>query len=98
MNPSVESLMTYAKSVEGEPLLTPSRKRPFRVVAIGNDLEFTPGSSNTPRLVNCDQVAAVLKKFARTGSFQASEYASLSFNASYVLGLVKHWQAGNRGV
>jgi hypothetical protein len=93
MNPSAESLVAYARSIEGEQLRTPARQRPFCVSAIGNDLEFTPGTSHTPRLENCARIAAVLEHFVKTQFFRAAEYATISFNASYVLGLVQHWQA-----
>lgn len=92
MNPSVESLMAFARAVEGESLQTLRRKTPFKVAVIGNDLEFTPGSSRTPRRENHAQITAVLGQFEKTGSFQMSDYRESSFNASYVLALVDHWQ------
>jgi hypothetical protein len=93
MNPCAESLVAYARSIEGEELLTPARQRQFCVSAIGNDLEFTPGTSHTPRLENRARIAAVLERFVKTRSFRTAEYASISFNASCVLGLIRHWQA-----
>ena len=97
MNPSAESLVAYARRIEGEQLRTPARKRPFCVSAIGNDLEFTPETSRTPRLENHTRIATVLEHFFKTRSFRAAEYATISFNASYVLGLVQHWQASQKG-
>jgi len=54
---------------------------------------ITPGSSLTPRRESRDSVAAVLVRLAEIASFKMSDYKDLSFNASYVLALVKRWDA-----
>ena len=92
MIPSFESLMAFTRGVEGVSLQTLRRKRPFKVAVVGSSLEFTPDSSLTPRRENHAQIMTVLVQFEKTRSFQMSDYAESSFNASYVLALIKHWQ------
>lgn len=96
MTLSAETLFAFARSQQGETLLTMRRKSPFRIEVVGNYLEITPGSSRTARRESRDNVAAVLARFAKTISFQMSDYQDLSFNASYVLALVKRWQTHGR--
>jgi len=93
MIPNIETLMAFARALEGEPLQTLFRKNTFYIKVIGDDLVFTPVSSRAPRRERCDQIKALLDELAKTGSFRKSDYADLSFNASYVLALVKQWQA-----
>jgi hypothetical protein len=93
MIPHLETFLAFARQLEGEALQTLWRKQTFYVAVIGQNLEFTPASSRVSRDERHDQVAAILQRLAQTGSFRTSDYADLSFNASYVLTLVKYWQA-----
>lgn len=97
MNPTADNLFAFARSKQGETLLTLTRKTPFWVAVIGNVIEITPGSSKAPRRESRDSIAAVLERFNRTLSFQMSDYQDLSFNASYILALVKSWQLPIKG-
>lgn len=96
MTPSAETLFAFAGRRQGETLLTLRRKTPFRVEVVGNFLEITPESSRATRRENRDTVAAVLARLSKTASFRMSDYKDLSFNASYVLAMVKCWQASER--
>ena len=86
--PTVEELFAFARSVEGEPLETLHRPRPFSVLVDGAKLSITPGSRK-PRATTRIRVAEVLKKLEKTGTFQPGQYQHLTYNASYVLALVK---------
>ncbi|MDQ5909952.1 MAG: 5-methylcytosine-specific restriction enzyme [Pseudomonadota bacterium] len=92
MIPDIETLMVFARALKGEPLQTIWRKKTFYINLIGDDLEFIPVSSRAPRRERYDQIKALLDELTETGSFRKSDYADLSFNASYVLALVKQWQ------
>lgn len=94
--PSAEILFAFARSQNAEIFLTLQRKNPFHVEVVGNFLEIMPGSSKTPRRESRDSVAAVLARFAKIVSFKMSDYQDLSFNASYVLALLKCWQVSVR--
>jgi hypothetical protein len=96
MTPSAETLFAFARSHQRATFLTLRRESPFRVEVVGNFLEITPDSSSAPRRESHDSVAAVLGRLGKTMSFQTSDYQDLSFNASYVLALVKSWQSPER--
>lgn len=74
-------------------MATTVRKTPFRVEIMGNYLEITPGSSKAPRRESKADITALLTRLEKTMSFQMSDYQDVSFNASYVLAIVKAWQA-----
>ena len=95
MIPSAETLFAFARSQQGETLRTLQHKSPFRVKVVGDFLEITPDSSSAPRREGRDSVAAILVKLAETMSFKTSDYQKISFNASYVLALVKRWELPN---
>jgi hypothetical protein len=72
------------------------RKTQFRVEVVDNFLEITPVSSGGVRRENKTNIGALLARFDKTRSFQMSDYQDVSFNASYVLALVKAWQLQNQ--
>jgi hypothetical protein len=90
---TVQSLVAFARSVQGEDLVTLQRRRPFKVVVSDSTFEFTPRSSSQARIEHFDRVESILARFSRTGSFQPTNYTNESFNASYVLALIQKWQA-----
>lgn len=95
MIPSAETLFAFARSQQGETLRTLQHKSPFRVKVVGDFLEITPDSSSAPRREGRDSVATILAKLEKTMSFKTSDYQKISFNASYVLALVKRWELPN---
>jgi hypothetical protein len=95
---SADGLFSFARSQQGKPFLTLTRKIPFRVEVAGSFLEITPGSSQIPRRERRDSVASILARFSKNLSFQMSGYQDLSFNASYVLAILKQWQIHERAV
>jgi hypothetical protein len=90
--PSAESLFSFCKLIQGETLETLVRRTQFRVEVVGSFLDITPTSSNDARREGKATVAAVLARLGKTGSFQMSDYKDVSFNASYILAIVKSWQ------
>jgi hypothetical protein len=91
--PSTESLFSFCRRKQAETLTTTVRKTPFRVEVVGSYLEITPGSSKASRRESKANITALLARLGKTMSFQMSDYQDISFNASYVLALVKAWQA-----
>jgi hypothetical protein len=69
------------------------RKTQFRIEIIDNCLEITPESSGGARRESKAAVSNLLAQFDKTRSLQMSDYRDVSFNASYVLALVKAWQS-----
>lgn len=91
MIPSVNQLLAFARTLEGDTLTTLHRKKQFKVAVIGAGLEITP-TTGTLRRTDRSHIDALLKHLARTGSLQPVQYHDVTFNASYVLALVKRWQ------
>jgi len=90
--PSVETLLAFCHAKRGEMMTTLVRKSPFRIEVAGDYLAITPGSSQAPRLERKSSIGSLLDRLAKTQSFQMSDYQDVTFNASYVLSIVKAWQ------
>lgn len=90
--PSVETLLAFCHAKRGEMMTTLVRKSPFRIEVAGDYLAITPGSSQAPRLERKSSIGSLLDRLAQTQSFQMSDYQDVTFNASYVLSIVKAWQ------
>jgi len=91
--PSADDLFGFCKTLRGETLRTMVRKTQFRIEVIDSCLEITPASSGGARRESKAAVSSLLARFDKTRSFQMSDYQDVSFNASYVLALVKAWQS-----
>jgi hypothetical protein len=94
--PSTDALFCFCKTLQGETLRTMVRKTQFRVEVVESFLEITPTSSGGARRESKATISGLLARFDKTRSFQMSEYQDVSFNASYVLALVKAWQSQYR--
>lgn len=95
MQPTVAQLLDYARSKHGTMLHTLRNKTPFRVEVIGDGLAFLP-SSGQPRREGQARIEAVLREFGKKNSWQMSDYRELTFNASYLLTLLKGWQVNSQ--
>ena len=95
MTPTVQELIAYTRSVQGTELSTLTRPSPFRVEVIGNSFEFVPASGK-PRRESLETVAKVLVVFAKSNSWRRADYTKESFNASYLLALIKGWRDSGR--
>ena len=93
MIPTFQTLVAFAKLLEGQALYTLKRAKPFYVTVVSEALSFTPGQSARTRRASTQRVKNVLQKLKDTGSFEPSEYKEFSFNASYVLALVREWES-----
>lgn len=94
--PSVETLLAFCHAKRGEMMTTLVRKSPFRIQVARDYLAITPDSSQAPRLKRKSSIGSLLDRLAKTQSFQMSDYQDVTFNASYVLSIVKAWQRENR--
>lgn len=95
MIPSVDTLLAFARTLEGKSLVTLHRRKPFKVAVIGGKLEITP-STGKPRITDRNHIEALLTTLKKTGSFQPGKYVDVTFNASYILSIVKLWQASRK--
>ncbi len=82
-----EQLLLLAASTEGEPIET-TRGQRFRVRVAGRRIYFTPQRSELERSDREAVAVRFLARFANTGSLRPSDYADLTRNGSYYIGLV----------
>ena len=91
MIPTVDELLAFAGTLKGKQLQTLHRRKPFKVALVGGALEIIP-STGTPRATDRAHIGALLGHLKKTGSYQPGRYVDVTFNASYMLALVKAWQ------
>lgn len=90
--PSVDELFAFCRRTPGSSWTTAVRRSAFTVEVDGSALAITPASSRAARREGKEAVKAVLERLERTGSYRMSDYADISFNASYLLALVHAYQ------
>lgn len=81
-------LLNFARTQQGSVLYTLKERAPFRVEAIGDSFEFLLKSGKARREGKAG-VEAVLKAFNEKESWKTSDYTELTFNASYLLAVLK---------
>lgn len=96
--PSVDELFAYCRGAQGSNWTTAVRRSVFAVEVDGPALAITPASSRAARREGRETIKAVLERLERTGSYRMSDYADISFNASYLLALVQAFQHARIGV
>ncbi len=84
-----EELMTLARRCEGETLETVTGKK--FTVGISYDCPFfTPASSGYGQSDGRKAAERFLARYNETGSLRPGDYADVSRNASYFIGLLLH--------
>ena len=91
MIPTVDNLLAFSSALAGKTLTTLHRRKSFTVFVTGDTIEITPGTGNV-RNADRKYLGALLERMASTHSFRPSDYIDVTFNASYMLALVKLWQ------
>lgn len=82
-----EQLLLLAASTGGEPIET-TRGQRFRVRVADRRIYFTPQRSELERSDREPVATRFLARFANTGSLRPSDYADLTRNGSYYIGLI----------
>jgi len=82
-----EELIETARRFEGKTLETVTGKR-FKVGISPYELYFTPESSGYGQSDGRRAHERFLERYNETGSLQPSDYAKVSRNASYLIGLL----------
>jgi len=93
MKITTPAIIALAQTLEGETIATVRDRRSFQVVVRpkGGGLEFVPARTKRPRRAPPEQIDAVLAIYGKTGSLRKADYQDVSFNASYILALIKHF-------
>jgi len=92
---TVDELLRYATSVSATRTLvaTAGGRASFRVEVVGDGLRYSPTSSGKSRMQERRVIEEVLDAHARIGSLRPRDYQKITWNASYILGLIKHYAA-----
>lgn len=93
--PTFGELLQFAKSRQDNEYETLFQGKPFRVFVKNDELYFRPTGS-VERRASTTRIHEVLDKLKRTASWKPGDYSDDSFNASYLLSLVKAWQTPER--
>ncbi|HEX5012535.1 MAG TPA: hypothetical protein VFV72_00140 [Candidatus Limnocylindrales bacterium] len=82
-----EQLLALARRLEDQPLTTPTG-REFTVGVYMDCPFFIPASTGLGRSDGKKAARAFLDRYTRTGSVRPSDYADVTRNASYFIGLL----------
>lgn len=95
MYPTADILLEFVTTIKDKTLVTIQRKKPFSVAIEGEALKITT-STGKSRKTDYTELQNFLTQLNEKGSFQPGHYADITFNASYILALIKLWQDTNR--
>ncbi len=91
-----DDLVLLARRFEGSPLATVTGK-PFTVGIAGTgEIFFTPASSGWGQSDGRKAAERFVERYNQTGSLRPSDYAKVSRNASYFIGLLLAAQEESR--
>ncbi len=89
----INSFMSFCKKFEGQRFNTIGGRAEFILVsAQDNYLVYTPVSQLGTRHHTRRRIERVLYRYAQTKSLRPKDYHGITFNASYVLRLIKLYQ------
>jgi hypothetical protein len=86
---SLSQFRVAANGLDGKVLATHAQGKQFRFRILPTGLEYTPSATDRPRRQDWKHVAAVLDRFNKTGSFEPGQYQDVTYNASYVLAVLR---------
>jgi hypothetical protein len=91
---SLTEFRAAVKRLDGHVLETDAREQPFTVRVQDSGLEFIPGSG-APRPDTWANIERVLERHASTESLRPVDYQDVTFNASYILRVLRAVLAGS---
>jgi hypothetical protein len=90
---SLEDLVTFVHTLEGQTLQTPVQNKSFTVRVDEKGLLYTPEATGRARLHRFSRVQVYLDEYAQSGSLESAAYHGGS-NQSYVLALLRLMRGG----
>lgn len=84
-----QDLLARARAAEGETLRTVSGRK-FTVGIYRDALFFTPASSGYGQADGRRAAERFVERYNETGSLRPGDYAKVTRNASYLIGLLMH--------
>ncbi|HEX3234378.1 MAG TPA: hypothetical protein VHR41_09275, partial [Gemmatimonadales bacterium] len=85
---SIDELVAFVRTLEGQVLQTSVQNKPFTVKVEEKGLVYTPESTGRPRLHRFPRVQIYLDQYADSGSLDPGAYHGGS-NQSYILTLLR---------
>lgn len=95
--PTLSELLRFAESRQDSVYETLFQGKPFQVLIKNDEIYFRPVGS-VERHARTARVNEVLEKLKRTASWKPGDYSDDSFNASYLLSLIRAWQSPERAI
>jgi hypothetical protein len=89
-----DSLLRFAKTLEGQTLRTNAGRAKFTVRVEGQTLYYTPTSTGEERRGSRKSVEKVLRYYNNTGSMRLQDYNSMTVNSVCLLRLITMMTAG----
>ena len=90
---TADELLRYASELEGQQLTTAGGRALFSVRVLPQGIEVTPASSGTPRTISRETIQLVIDQYEQSRNLQPGQYQSITFDASYLLGIISHFLA-----
>lgn len=88
---TTDELLRYASKLERQSLTTAGGRATFMVRVLSRGIEITPESSGTPRTVARETIQLVIDEYEQSRNLQPGQYQSITFDASYLLGIIAHY-------
>ena len=85
---TVQALVKFASTLEGERLETGVQRAGFRVSVSGSGIAVTPESTGRTRAIPRSSIERFLEEYGRVRSTKAGDYQQVSFDASYLLAII----------
>ncbi|WP_211472130.1 hypothetical protein [Collimonas humicola] len=93
MLPTASQLIIFCDSIIGKPLVTQLRNKVFSVDVVAGSYYLVVGSSGQRRKIDSNEkITQLIALLANTGSQRPTKYRDITFNASYLLELIRQWQ------
>lgn len=86
-----EELIQHVSTLEGLHLTTAGGRASFTARALPHGIEVTPESSGTARFVSLETIQLVIGQYEQSRNLQPAQYQSITFDASYLLGIIAHY-------
>lgn len=90
-----DSLLRFAKTLEGETLRTNAGRAKFTVHVDNEIVYFTPVSTGRERPEYRRSAEKVLRYYYNTGSMKPNDYTSMTVNSVYLLRLITLMHEGS---
>ena len=95
---TANDLLRYASALEGQRLTTAGGRAAFTVRVLPRGIEVTPESSGNPRIVPRAAIQLVIEEYEQSRNLQPGQYQSITFDASYLLGIIAHYLREEAGL